>query len=335
MAKLRDIASATGVSISTVSKALRGFKEISADTRRKITRTAVELGYNVHEKRSGGGPDDNLGTIGVVCLEIRSGRYAEIVGSLEDALHKRGYSMLLGLSDFDREREERLLDRFLQQNVDGIIFITNSDKIGDRLRAVRSDHEVPVILFATAIGIEDFDYLKVNDDLGIRMALQHLFELGHRNLGFVGDALAHRRLDVFVESLKANRLPVRDEHIRVGKERFEQGGYLRMKEVLDAKDLPTAVVTSYDDVAIGAMRAIDEAGLSVPEDMSIVGMDGIEVTAFLQTPLTTVAAHARETAEAAAQMLLSKVERHNVTLVQHVEFNPELIVRASTAPPKK
>jgi LacI family transcriptional regulator len=108
-----------------------------------------------------------------------------------------------------------------------------------------------------------------------------------------------------------------------------------MKELLAERVPPTAVLAAYDDIAIGAMRAINEAGLAVPEDISIVGIDGIEVGGYLPTSLTSVACDTAEMAETAARILVKKISNRTFTVVQHVEVNPELIIRQSTAAPRQ
>ena len=333
MARLKDIASLTGVGVSTVSKALRGKDDINPRTREKIVEAAARLKY---VPRGGGSPAEApavSGTIGVICPEIRSGYYAGIITALEGVLRRRGYGMLLGFTDFLHPREVALLDHFHEQSVAGIICITEHEKIEYNLRTFRATHPVPIVVVATVIAIEDFDSVKVNDEMGVRMAVRHLCGLGHSRLGFVGDSVSRTRRDVFCGALKQHGIPVREEYLRMGPERFERGGYLRMKELLAMRAPPTAVLAAYDDVAIGAMRAACEAGFSVPGDLSIIGIDGIEVGAYLPTSLTTVGCDTVEMAEAAARILLKKVGNRSFAVVQHVEVNPQLVVRESTAAP--
>lgn len=333
MARLSDIASLTGVNVSTVSKALRGKDDINPQTRRRIIEAARKLRYS--SRRSGGEASAASGTIGVICPEIRSGYYAQIVTALESYLRQRGFGMLLGFTDFVHQHETALLDRLRQQSVSGIVCVTEHEKIEYDLRTFRRVYDMPVVVVATVIAIEDFDYVKVNDALGVRMAVAHLHGLGHSLVGFVGDSVSRQRRDVFAEALVQHGIAVREDYIRMGPERFEVGGYLRMKELLGQRIPPTAILAAYDDVAIGAMRAIAEAGLSVPRDISVVGIDGIQVGGYLPTGLTSVACDTVEMAETAARILLKKVGDRGFTLVQHVELNPELVVRQSTAAPRR
>jgi LacI family transcriptional regulator len=331
MARLKDIASLTGLNVSTVSKGLRGKDDINPQTRQRIIEAAKSLKY---EGRKGGSPEASA-TIGVICPEIRSGYYAQVVTALESQFRRRGFGMVLGLTDFVHSREVALLEQFRKQSVTGIVCVTEHEKIEYDLRTFRSVYDTPVVVVATVIAIEDFDYVKVNDELGVRLAVDHLRGLGHSLIGFVGDSVSRQRQEVFSATLKQHGMPVREEYLCMGVERFEVGGYLRMKELLAERIPPTAVLAAYDDVAIGAMRAINEAGLAVPGDISIVGIDGIEVGGYLTVPLTSVACDTVEMAESAARILVKKITNKSFTVVQHVEVNPELIVRQSTAGPRR
>jgi LacI family transcriptional regulator len=331
MVRLKDIASLTGVNVSTVSKALRGRDDINPETRQRIMEAAKSLKYSSRKSK----PVAATTTIGVICPEIRSGYYAKVITALESQLCRHGFGMLLGLSDFVHSREVALLEQFRGQSVSGIICVTEQEKIEYNLRTFRTVYDLPVMVVATVIAIEDFDYVKVNDELGVRLAVNHLHELGHTLIGFIGDSVSRQRCVVFTDTMKQRGLPVHDEYLRIGAERFEVGGYLRMKALLTEPVPPTAVLAAYDDVAIGAMRAINEAGLSVPEDISIVGIDGIEVGGYLPISLTTVACDTTEMAETATRILVKKINNRTFTVVQHVEVNPELIVRQSTAAPRR
>lgn len=333
MARLKDIASLTGVSVSTVSKALRGRDDINPRTREQIVEAAARVKYVPRGRSPDGEAPQPSGAIGVICPEIRSGYYAGIITALESFLRRRGFGMLLGFTDFLYQREAALLEQFGRLAVPGIVCVTEHERIEYDLRSFRRTHDVPVVVLATVIAIEDFDSVKVNDELGVRMAVRHLHELGHTRVGFVGDSVSRQRRDVFCSSLRQCGIAVREEYLRMGAERFEQGGYLRMKELLSTRVPPTGVLAAYDDVAIGALRAASEAGLRVPQDVSIIGIDGIEVGGYLPTTLTTIATDTAEMAEAAGRILLRKIGNRSFAVVQHLEVNPQLIVRESTAAP--
>jgi len=335
MSRLSDIASITGVNVSTVSKALRGKDDVNPQTRQRIIAAARKLEYLPRKTARGSDPAAASGAVGVICPEIRSGYYAQVVAALESQLRRRNFCMILGLTDFTYQREAALLEQFRRQSVRGIVCVTEHEKIEYDLRTFREVYAMPVVVVATVIAIEAFDYVKVNDALGVRLAVDHLCQLGHSRIGFVGDSVSRQRQVVFSDILRQHGIPRRKEYLRLGAERFEVGGYLRMKELLAESVPPTAVLAAYDDVAIGAMRAISEAGLSVPGDISIVGIDGIEVGGYLPTSLTSVACNAVEMAEAAARILVKKITDRTVTVVQHVEVNPELLVRQSTGAPRR
>lgn len=333
MAKLSDIAALTGVGISTVSKALRGRDDINPQTRQRILEAARKLNYLPRAAARTDAGAEALGTVGVMCPEIRSAYYAQIVTALESHLRHGGYGMLLGLTDFVYEREAKLLEHLRRQQVRGIICVTEHERIEYDLKAFRSVYDVPVVVVATVIAMEDFDYVKINDELGVRKAVGHLVELGHSRIAFAGDSVSRGRMNVFADALRQHDIAPKDTYLRIGPERFEVGGYLRTRELLALRVPPTAVLAAYDDVAIGVMRAVEEAGLRVPADISVVGIDGIEVGAYLTTPLTTVAGPTAHMAEAACRILTKKIGNPTFTVVQHVEINPELVVRQSTGAP--
>ncbi len=333
MVRLSDIAALTGVGVATVSKALRGSRDINPQTRERILEAARKLEYLPRSAAKTKENFETAGSIGVICPEIRSGYYARIVTALEKQIQQGGYGMMLGLTDFTYEREANLLEHFRKQGVAGIICITEEERIEYDLRTFRSIYNIPVVVVATVIAIEDFDYVKVNDELSVRMAVRHLVELGHSGIGYIGDSASRQRMAVFEDALRQHGIPMRNSFARTGDERFELGGYLRMKEVLAEIDPPTAMLAAYDDMAIGAMRAVYEAGLGIPTDISIVGIDGIEVGGYLSTTLTTVAGNTAAMAETAWHILCRKIGDPLFTLVQHVEINPELLVRQSTGAP--
>jgi LacI family transcriptional regulator len=336
MVRLSDIAAATGVGVATVSKALRGSRDINAGTRERILEAARRMKYLPRSSAKSKNPDQVTGCIGVICPEICSVYYARIITALERLIQESGYRMMLGLTDFAYEREARMLEHFRKQSVAGIVCITEEDRIEYDLRTFRNIYSIPVVVIATVIAIEEFDYVKVNDDFGIRLAVRHLVELGHTTFGYIGDSLSSQRMEVFTDQLRQHSIPDNNFSVWTGEERFELGGYLRMREVLTGKVRPTAILAAYDDMAIGAMRAAHEAGVAVPGDMSIVGIDGIDVGAYLSTALTTVAGHTTELAESAWRILSRKIGNPLLNIVQHVEVNPELIIRQSSgAPPSQ
>jgi DNA-binding LacI/PurR family transcriptional regulator len=185
---------------------------------------------------------------------------------------------------------------------------------------------------ASFINVEEYDCIKIDEQLAMNLAIEHLVSLGHRDIAFIGERLTKDRQKQFIDALKKCDIKISSDFIRVSEERFEEAGYIGMKDILsNSEKIPTAVFASYDDVAIGAMRAIFESGYRVPEDISIIGVDNICIAPYLYRALTTVSSPVSEMTNIAIKILLGKIEDKGSKVVQHVIVKPELLVRETTA----
>lgn len=329
MAKLSDIAEKAGVNVTTVSRALNGSMEIKEETKEKIISIARELNYFANKSAKMYSNINNC-TIGIICPEVISNYYAHMVNTIEEKITDRGYTIFIGLSKFKQEKEVHFLNLYAKKGVRGIIYITTNKKTGANLREFKSKYDIPVIQVAVEDNLDDYDSIVIDDRRGISMAIEHLLELGHTDFCYVGDALS-TRLEFFTDTLTEHGIKVDNDYIRVGKDRFEEGGYIRMKEILSLKKLPTAVIASYDNVAIGAMKAIYEHGLRIPEDISVIGVDDINVASYLYKGLTTVSSPVNEMGNIATRILLDKIEDPTNKVIQHIVLNTDLITRETTA----
>jgi len=333
MPTLKDIAERVGVNKSTVSRALSDSGKIASKTREKILKVANELGYIPNEtakvlagKRSK--------TIGIILPELDCNYYAGLVGAVESKLKDQGYSLIIGQTGFKHENEFHYLELFVRKNLDGILIsVHDRIKFGKEIVKARKILKIPVVIIEYFIDIPDFDVIEIDNMYGIDIAIDHLYKLGHRRIGFISEYLSMgTRYPAYVEAMKKRNLTINEKFVKYGYERLELGGYLRMKELLGEKEIPTAVFVSYDTMAQGALKAIAEAGMRVPEDISVIGFDNIRESAYFSTPLTTIALPVLEMSEKAVDTLLRKIENDNVSTVQHLSLKPELVIRESTGP---
>jgi DNA-binding LacI/PurR family transcriptional regulator len=170
--------------------------------------------------------------------------------------------------------------------------------------------------------------VSIDNAFGIERAVEHLADCGHKLISFISDSIVTlQRLEAYKAALPEFNIPVYDEYIRIGRERYERGGYLRMKELLNTNPKPTAVFAVTDTMAIGAIHAIKEAGLSVPDDISVVGFDDIAVSSYLEKPLTTVLQPKFEIGRTASKLLLDKIDNKEHAFSQQIVIKPELIIR--------
>lgn len=335
MATLADIAKEANVHITTVSKALNDSTDISDETKKRIKSIADRLNYSYKSKHAAGSKAiSKANTIGVICPEIKSNYYAQILSTIESKSRDKGYGLIIGFTNFQYENELHYLKLFAKKNIDGIICITEGTDIKKDLKALKEKSNIPTILVATEVKVQECDSIKVDDYLGVSMAMEHLIGLGHRDICYIGDLLSQGRLNTYLEVLEKHGIEIDEDLIKVNDERFEPCGYEGMKEILDNKKLPTAVFAAYDAIAIGAMRAIYERGLSIPEEISVISIDDIETAPYLYRGLTTVSGPISEMANIATKLLFKKVENKDYKVVQHINLQPELIIRESTAKPR-
>jgi len=224
----------------------------------------------------------------------------------------------------------------LYQGVNGIFCARSIVNESDNVNYMQElcDVSIPIVFASDGKSSPHFDYIETDNYTSVEMALDHLIALGHTRIGYVGEMLSNVRRIAFEIVLEKRGIEVDPKLIKVGYSRYEQGGFEQMNALLDEAQTPTAVLASYDHIAVGAMRAAHLRGLRVPDDLSIVGIDSIQLSAFLTPPLTTVSHPVNDMGAIATDLLFEKIENPENKLIQHVTLQPSLLVRESTAPPK-
>ncbi|HRX58166.1 MAG TPA: LacI family DNA-binding transcriptional regulator [Eubacteriales bacterium] len=333
MPKMRDIAEKTGLNISTVSRALRDAPDISPETASLVKRTAMQMGYR--PRISG----RSSATVGLIVPEVGSHYYSEMVETVERELKKSGYSMIVAIGGFDVGGILAAFDEMLHHDVCGMIVndCFMLDAKDDIQKHDRIAHSVlPLVLISENKVILPVDTISIANEMAVRQALDHLIDLGHREIGYIGEFASDVRYLALMKYLRELGLPVREKHMKRGRERFELGGYLRAKELIQEKDEPraTAVLACYDQVALGALDAFSEAGIRVPEDISIVGFDNIILNDYLPIQLTSISNPTEQLSALAVKLLMDNLHEKENHVVQNVSLQPRLVVRNSTAAPR-
>ncbi len=328
MVKLNEIAEKAGVNISTVSRVLNHAYGIGEETRDHVFKVAEELGYKAKRRHRHGN------TIGVIVPELASQYYALLVHSLESRIREKGYNMLIALSDFESKTVVQNFETMENNEVSGIICSTLAagDELGVSILQAAERTGVPVVFLADGGKRESlrFDFICLNQLNGIELVIDHLMALGHTRIGFVGEVHSTSRLKCFEQVMKEKGLLLDQRLVKMGNTRFEYGGYEQMKLLLDEPERPTAVIAAYDQFAFGALKAIEEAGLKVPDDMSVVGFDNIVTSEFLSKKLTSVTNPVGSMGQIAIRLLFSKLFPTTDDIVQNVSLQPALIVRETT-----
>lgn len=329
MATLKDIAQAAGVSMATVSRVLNGGKGISDQTCEKIRAIARELNYipNLSAKILAG---KSSKMIGIIAPEIVSSYFTRMISEVETQLQKHGYSLLIVNTQYQKEKEIQALNTFCTYNVDGI-FLTctiNNDILDDFAPILKSKN-IPLILLEARLHNSDYSYIMIDDEAGMSDAIHYLKEKGYDRIGFIGDYILDvLRNDLFLSALRTNKMDPADNPIYSNPNcRFEQGGYETMQQILQDPNHPKAFLAGYDNVAIGAIRAIHEAGLRVPEDIAIIGNDNIREAPYLHESLTTLSPPVERMASLGVDLMLQAVEDAENSIVHNISLKPDLIIR--------
>ncbi len=331
-ATIVDVARTAGVAVGTVSNHLNGSSHVSPKTAEKIERAIARLGYRIHlgarSLRS-----QRTHTVGLIMPSISNPFYAELAQAMENVLWERGYQMLLGYSAMDEDRERKQLDSLESRRVDGVFLIHSSTPPRDRLKRM----SLPVVCLDRAIEGQ----LSVSTDnvLGGRLAARHLVALGHRRIAILAgqpsDLNIQDRLKGFTAVLSELK-DCEEPQILTGPRQAIELGYEVGRLLEGGRHPPTAIFAANDTVAVGAWRSLLEFGIRVPQDISIVGYDDIEMTRLLIPPMTTVAQDKAGMAREAVGLLLQVLERDAKEPAERqiIRVPPHLTVRGSTGSPR-
>ena len=299
---IKDIAKEAGVSPSTVSRALSDHPRISPETKERIRHLATEMGYSpsvvarsLVTKRTC--------TVGLAVAWVSDPFLAQLVRGAEDTAMQHGYTIFLS-SFYDEPRREReVLAAFHERRVDGII-VKSSSLVVDN-RSLLANFGLPLVL----INCPEHTYSVSTDNLhGGRLATEYLLDLGHSRIGYIAAEQGARtnldRLEAYKTALEERGIGF-DPDLVVCGDGYPQGGRRAMQKLLALPSPPTAVFCYNDLTAIGAAMAVREAGLQVPDDISLVGFDDIELASYFHPPLTTVRQPAYELGRQAMEMVLN------------------------------
>lgn len=330
---MKRIAGELGVSITTVSKVLNNREDIGHATRARVLAKVAELGYQPNAvarsltlRRTH--------TLGIVIPDLMHSFFVEIVAGLETLASARGYGLLLCSSNEDPAKERSELEMLRQRQVDGIV-----------LGSVNASGNTDLLQKLGALGIglvmidrDDHPAVKcdrvLTDDQKVgTLATSHLIRQGRRAIAHIAGPLithAKRRADGYRAAFRAHGMRIRPEWIVRGGF-MERDGYAAMKKLLALKPRIDAVFAANDPAAIGAMKAIWDAGLHVPDDIAVVGAGDIALGDLLRVPLTTVSWSREEQGRTAAELILNRIgDEPSSDHFRSVVIPPQLIVRRSS-----
>lgn len=329
---IKEVAARAKVSTATVSRTINGSSLVVPETAKRVWRVIRQLGYypNTQARALVRGSSR---TFGLIISDIVNPFFPELVKGFEDTAIQHGYEVLLANTGYDSSRTALGVRRMIERQVDGVAIMTS--EFGRSLIAELSRRRLPIVFLDVGKTSEHVGNIAVDYAAGIREAVQHLAGLGHRRIGFISGPLslksARIRQNAFLECLREAEIAEDPQFLVEGNHKID-GGEDAMRRLLALIQPPTAVLTSNDLTAYGAMRAIFGSGRRVPDDISVVGFDDIAFSTFTQPPLTTVRLSRDELGRTAFETLLQMIEGKPAARATKVLVETSLIVRQSTAP---
>lgn len=329
MANIQDVADAAGVSTASVSRFLGGQKVRTAD---QIRAAIAALNYTpstvARSLKTG-----RHNAIGVIVPDITNPFFAGLVRGIEDQARLNGHDVILGNSDESPAQEEALVQT-LMKRVDGLIVAPIIEE--DQSILGLSKTAVPVVLVDRSVNSTIYDSVLVDNIGGIQMAVEHLVKLGHRDIAFISGPLTstpgRARHNGYILATAAHELDYRPEFVIEGDFR-EEGGHAALRALWSLPHRPTAIVVANNLMTIGALKALNELQVSVPETVSIIGFDDLSFAELLQPPLTVIAREDNDQGSRAAKLLFERISGERTRAGEVTTLPVQLIVRKSTAPP--
>jgi DNA-binding LacI/PurR family transcriptional regulator len=329
-----DVARAAGLSTATVSRAINGVGQLSPTAREAVERAVRELGYR-QNKIARSLVTHSTQTIALLLPDITNPFYPGLVKGVQDAARRRGYMLVLCTADGDPAGEEAYLNMLRERLVDGAL-VDGLVLTGEHIASIVGDG-FPVVSLDRGIESPSVSLIQTDNRAGGMLATRHLIELGHRRIAHVtgvpGLRITSDRLAGYKSALGRAGIEHDGDLVATG-DYTESGGRAATGELLARRDAPTAIFAANDLSAIGVLQALAERGLRVPDDVSVVGFDGLRLSAFVSPRLTTVRQPAYEIGERAAEVLFASIGKKR-RKPERILLAPELVLGESTAAPAR
>ncbi len=309
MPTIRDVADAAQVSTSTVSHVINETRYVSPATRQRVLQAMAELKYSPNRLARSLRSSESM-TLGVLLPNSANPYFAEILLGIEAACFDLGYNIIMGNANDDRDRELAYLQVLISRQVDGILLISTGAY--NESVALLASHETPVVMVDRSADIPTVDEIFTANKDGGLLATNYLLQLGHRRIGCItGPSFltpSAERVAGYYEALELAGIPVQDELVVTGNFQHESG-YQACRRLLQLTPPPTAIFACNDLMAVGALCAIHEAGLRVPDDVSVIGYDDIPLADYTVPRLTTIAQPARQIGRMAVEQLVARLKK--------------------------
>jgi LacI family transcriptional regulator len=329
---IKDVARAAGVSVTTVSNVLNDRTgSMSEDTLQRVVQVIESLHYRPNALARSL-VTRRTATIGVVIAEVETPLFLQALNTIEPIARGAGYTVLMSNARSLQEEDE-VVQVLLEKRVDGLIFLSVSERLADDYVLALQRQRVPAVLVNRAQSYERMDQINWDDEGGVVRAVEHLIEIGHRRIAHLcGPERRYSgevRLRGYRTALERHGIAWRDDYVLPGDYTGDAEGWRRSTlALLEAEPQPTAIVASDDVVAATAIKTIQQQGLCVPDDVAVVGIDDQPFCTYLNPALTTVQLPVLQAGELAVEMLLDRMAGER-SEAEHVTLPCSLVVRES------
>lgn len=329
---IKDVAIQAGVSQSTVSHVLNKTRVVEEATRQKVLRAVEELGYRPSQvarslisKRTK--------TAGLLISDVSNPFYPDVILGVEEVAFANDYSIFLCNTNYDLERGLKLVQSLVDKSVDGILFMSSSMSLQMVQEAVENRIQAVVLDWEENNLEELASTITINFQSGFQQAVRHLIEIGHRQIAHISGPLslwtAQVRKNAFLKALEQNGLDASQAIIIEGDLRIE-GGRKAFEQLYHLNPRPSAVLAANDLMALGVLWAARNAGLDLPSDLSVVGLDDIDLASKVSPSLSTVALPRREIGRTAMRLLLEMIREGKEATKSRLTIDTTFVLRQST-----
>jgi DNA-binding LacI/PurR family transcriptional regulator len=328
---IKDIALALRLSKSTVSRALRGAADINPETKKAVKALAEELDYQPN-KLALSFLNKQTNTIGVIIPNLDY-ILATMVKGIDEVALEAGYTVMVCQSDESFGREIVNTKRLLDSLVDGfIVSVSSETKVFEHIKKIQNK-KIPLVLFDRVADNISCPKVRLDNETGGRLATQHLIEQGYKKIAILAGpenlSISNKRMDGYLQALKQNGIRI-DKRLIIHCDFNQQYAFEATKELLAMKQPPDAIFTISDRMAIGAMLAIKEKGLKMPEDIGLVGFNNEPVTSLVSPAISSVDMYAFEIGKATAKLFIELLHGEEGMTDQEIIIKPKLFIRESS-----
>lgn len=333
---LKDVAALAETSIATASRALTGKGYVAAETSTRVLEAAKELGYRPNLRAR----DLRRRTsccIGLIIPNLLNAYYTALADAASQLLTESGYQLMLSSTRDDPDIERNILDDMIGQDVAGLIWVPTTSDVG-LLDFVQS-HQISAVSIVRRVPQDRIDTVVFQDHEGSYAATQHLIDLGHRRIGYIGGGVQHSsnkaRWQGYLAAIRDAGLPLDDSLVRLGTSPRSSWGEVATLDLLHLPDPPTAIYAASNAIMPGVVRTLRQQGITVPDQVSLICFDDVDWFSFSTPTITAISISHAKLAETAVNLLMRRIEEPDRASRPPVflENEFELILRDSTEPP--